>query len=151
MWLLYAALLLAVTALSFGFTRMSGALAFGELNNTAIKKGGLFTHAIIPLAFTFEFVYQLNPLITRLGEFFPTLGRQFGFDLEFLNFATGPGTAKPWQVIFILLGIAVSMGFLKILIRNHQAETGNGAHYRRLRYLPIVLLGSLYIWFFIIV
>ena len=150
-WLLYAALLLAVTALSFGFTRMSGALAFGELNNTAIKKGGLFTHAIIPLAFTFEFVYQLNPLITRLGEFFPTLGRQFGFDLEFLNFATGPGTAKPWQVIFILLGIAVSMGFLKILIRNHQAETGNGAHYRRLRYLPIVLLGSLYIWFFIIV
>jgi DNA-binding NtrC family response regulator/polyferredoxin len=150
-WLLYAALLLAVTALSFGFTRMSGALAFGELNNTAIKKGGLFTHAIIPLAFTFEFVYQLNPLITRLGEFFPTLGRQFGFDLEFLNFATGPGTAKPWQVFFILLGIAVSMGFLKILIRNHQAETGNGANYKRLRYLPIVLLGALYIWFFIIV
>jgi DNA-binding NtrC family response regulator/polyferredoxin len=150
-WLLYAALLLAVTALSFGFTRMSGALAFGELNNNAIKKGGLFTHAIIPLAFTFEFVYQLNPLITRLGEFFPTLGRQFGFDLEFLNFTTGPGTAKPWQVIFILLGIAVSMGFLKILIRNHQAETGNGVNYKRLRYLPIVLLGALYIWFFIIV
>jgi DNA-binding NtrC family response regulator/ferredoxin len=150
-WLLYAALLLAATAISFGFTRISGALAFGELNNSSIKKGDLFIHAIIPLAFTFEFVYQLYPFLTRLGGFFPTLGRQFGFDLEFLNFTISSGTAKVWQVLFILLGITVSMGFLKILIRNHQSEQGNGRHYKQLRYLPILFLGALYIWLFIII
>jgi hypothetical protein len=144
-------LLLAATAISFCFNRISGEIAFGELNNSAIKKGNLFTHAIIPLAFTFEFVYQLNPLLTRLGDFFPTLGRQFGFDLEFLNFTVSTGTTKIWQVLFILLGIVVSMGFLKILKRNHQADAANGANYKLLRYMPILLLGALYIWLFIIV
>lgn len=138
------------TAISFCFTRISGAVAFGELNNSAIKKGDLFTHAIIPLAFTFEFVYQLNPLLTRLGDFFPTLGRQFGFDLEFLNFTVSQGTTKIWQVLFILLGIVVSMGFLKILKRNHQTEACNGARYKLFRYMPVLFLGALYIGLFII-
>ena len=149
-WLLYAALLLAATAISFSFTRISGDMAFGNLRDTTIKKGELFGHAIIPLAFSFEFVYQLNPLLTRLGTFFPTLGRQIGFDLEFLNFATNPGSVKPWQVLFILLGIAVSMGFLKIIIKNHQHERRGKLDYRRLRYLPIVILGCIYIGMFVV-
>jgi len=149
-WLLYAVLLLAATAISFGFARISGALSFGELRDTSIKKGELFGHAIIPLAFTFEFVYQLNPLLTRLGTFFPTLGRQIGLDLEFLNFTSGSGAVKAWQVLFILLGMSVSMVFLKILIRNHQDKEGEQLRYRRLRYLPIVLLGCIYIGMFVV-
>jgi DNA-binding NtrC family response regulator/NAD-dependent dihydropyrimidine dehydrogenase PreA subunit len=148
-WGFYALLLIAATTLSFLYMRVSGFMSFGELKNQGVKKGELFTHAIIPLAFAFEFAYQLNPLLTRLGEFLPTLGRQFGFNLSFLDFASGPGAAKPWQVIFILLGIAVSMGFLRVLINNHQMEPDNGVPYKRLRYLPIQFLGSLYIWMFV--
>jgi len=150
-WGLYALLLLTAISVSFVYTQVSGAVAFGKLKNNPVKKGELYTHAIIPLAFAFEFVYQLNPLLTRLGDFFPTLGREFGFDLEFLNFSSGPGAAKPWQVLFILLGIAVSIGFLKILKKNHQVETVDGDQYKRLRYLPILFLGILYIWMFMIV
>jgi len=149
-WGLYAILLLAVTAISFLYISASGAVSFGELKNNGVQKGELFTHAVIPLAFTFEFAYQLNPLLTRLGDFFPTMGRQFGFDLEFLNFASGPGAAKPWQVLFILLGITVSMSFLKIIIKNHQVEKVDGGKYKRLRYLPILLLGCIYIGMFVV-
>jgi transcriptional regulator with AAA-type ATPase domain/NAD-dependent dihydropyrimidine dehydrogenase PreA subunit len=150
-WGLYGLLLIASIAASYGYLQVSGAVAFKNLRNNLIKKGDLYTHAIIPLAFAFEFVYQLNPLLTRLGDFFPTLGREFGFDLEFFNFSSGPGAAKPWQVLFILLGICFSMGFLRILKKNHQVEAVNDDQYKRLRYLPIFLLGMLYIWMFIMV
>jgi hypothetical protein len=81
----------------------------------------------------------------------PIFGRQFGFDLESLDFASGPGAAKPWQVLLILLGVFVSMGFLKILIKNHQEITENGSGYKPLRYLPIFFLGAVYMWMFLVV
>jgi len=150
-WLLYAILLIAATALSIAFVRSAGVMAFKELNDSTVKRWELFAHAIIPLAFTYEFVYQLDPLLTRLGNFLPIFGRQFGFNLEFLDFAGRTGAAKPWQVLFLLLGIAVSMGFLKILIRNHQAETEEGRKYKRLRYMPIIILGIFYMWQFVLI
>jgi ferredoxin len=149
-WTLHATLLIAAIIVSFGYLRISGIVSFGKLKNNAIIKGDLFIHAIIPLALFYEFVYQLNPLLTRLGHFLPTLGRQFGFYLESWDFAYQPGSTKPWQVLFILIGIAVSSGFLKVLIRNHQDEEGGRTRYRPLRYLPIVLLGSVYIGMFVV-
>jgi len=149
-WLFYAVLLLAATAVSFGYIRISGPLAFGELRDPGVKRGELLGHAIIPLAFTFEFVYQLHPLLTRLGSFFPTLGRQFGFNLDFLNFTMSSGAVKIWQVLFLLLGIAVSMGFLKVLIKNHQDLKDGNIFYKRSRYLPILILGCIYISMFVL-
>jgi len=149
MWAIYALLLLAATAVSFVYTQISGAFAFGNLKNSSITKGSLFIHAIIPLAFAFEIAYQLNPLLTRFGHFFPTLGRQFGFNWEFLDFAYQAGSIKPWQVLFILLGMAVSIAFLKVLNKNHQDERER-AYRKRFRNLPILFLGSTYIWIFFI-
>jgi len=149
-WALYTILLIAATVISFAYLRISGVLAFGRLKNSAINKGDLFIHAIIPLAFAYEFAYQLNPLLTRLGHFLPTLGRQFGFDLEFWDFAYQPGSIKPWQVLFLLVGIAVSIGFLKVIIKNHQNEEEGQLKHRRLRYLPIILLGCTYIGMFVV-
>ena len=77
----------------------------------------------------------------------PVFGRQFGFDLEFLEFAAANGSAKPWQIIFVLSGMIVSMIFLKILIRNHQGE--EILHLKPMRYLPILFLGGMYIWMFV--
>ena len=146
-WLLYAILLLAATIISITYIRFSGALAFGKLKNSTIMKGDLFTHAILPLAFAYEFVYQLNPLLTRLGHFLPTFGRQFGLDLDSWDFAYQPGSIKPWQVLFILLGTAVSILFLNTLIKNHQDKSGKPVN-NRFRYLPAILLGCIYIWMF---
>jgi len=142
--------LLAATVISFAYTRISGVLAFSKLKNSDIIKGNLFIHAIIPLAFVYEIVYQLNPFLTRLGHFLPTLGRQFGFDLEYWDFAYQPGSIKPWQVLFLLFGILISMGFLRAIIKNHQSEEGGRLLYKRLRYLPIILLGCIYISMFIV-
>ncbi len=149
MWSIYAILLIAATVLSFAFIRISGALVFGRLKNSSIIKGDLFIHAIIPLAFVYEIVYQLNPLLTRLGNFLPTLGRQFGFNWESWNFAYQANSIKPLQVLLLLLGIAFSMGFLKKIIKNHQDKKGSHIQYRRLKYLPIILLGCIYIGMFI--
>jgi len=149
-WALYATLMLAATIISFAYVKISGVLAFDKLKNSAITKGNLFIHAIIPLAFAYEFVYQLNPLLTRLGHFVPTLGRQFGFNLEAWDFAYQSGSIKPWQVLFILLGMAVSWAFLKVLIKKHQVEK-DGTLNKRFRNLPIMFLGGIYIWLFVVI
>jgi DNA-binding NtrC family response regulator len=149
-WALYATLMLAATLISFAYVKISGVLAFDKLKNSAITKGNLFIHAIIPLAFSYEFVYQLDPLLTRLGHFIPTLGRQFGFNLEAWDFAYQSGSIKPWQVLFILLGMAASLAFLKVLIKNHQAEK-DGTPSKRFRNLPIMFLGGIYIWLFVVI
>ena len=147
MWANYAVLLLAATAASFAYTRISGAIAFGSLKNSSISKGSLFIHAIIPLAFAFEIAYQLKPLLTRFGHFIPTLGRQLGLNWEFLDFAYQASSIKPWQIFLTLLVIAVSGIFLKALGKNHQDESER-VSIKRFRSLPILLLGAIYIWMF---
>ena len=148
MWLIYAILLLASTAVSYIYTQISGTVAFTKLKNSDISKGSLFMHAIIPLAFTFEIGYQLNPLLTRFGHFFPTLGRQFGFNFKFMDFAYQVDSITPWQVLLILLGIGISVIFLNILRKNHQQD-GDGAYHKRLRNLPILIWGIIYTWMFV--
>jgi transcriptional regulator with PAS, ATPase and Fis domain/polyferredoxin len=150
-WAAFAVLLIVATGISFLFVKLAGDVSFGPLKNNALSKGDLFIHSIIPLSFCFEIGYQLKPLFERLGHFLPVFGRQFGFDLEYLDFASGAGGAKPWQVLLILLGIAVSMGFLKILIKNHQELQENAKGYKSMRYMPIIALGAAYIWMFLVV
>jgi polyferredoxin len=144
MWSVYAVLLLICTAVSFIYTRISGAVSFGHMNASSSTKAGLFTHAIIPLAFAFEIVYQLKPLLTRFGHFFPTLGRQFGFNWNFGDFAYQAGSIKPWQVLFVLFGMLASVLLLRALTRNTE-----GPHGKRFSTLPIIFLGSIYIGLFV--
>ena len=148
MWSIYAILLVAATVLSFTYIRISGAMIFGRLKNSSIIKGDLFIHAILPLVFVYEIVYQLNPLLTRLGNFLPTLGRQFGFNLESWDFAYQADSIKPLQVLFLLLGIALSMSFLKKIIKNHQEEKTGSLILTSMKWLSILFLGAIYIWIF---
>jgi hypothetical protein len=144
MWSIYAALLLAATALSFIYTRISGTVAFNALKNSSITRESLFINAIIPLVFTFEIVYQLNPLLTRFGHFLPTLGRQFGFHWEFWDFAYQAGSIKPWQVLIVLFGMFTSILYLKVLSKYHPTEKEEPSR-KLLRNLPTIFLGSIYI------
>ncbi len=148
--MIYTVLLVLFIVVSFAFTQISGIMAFGKLKNSSIVRGDLFIHAIIPLSFVFEMGYQLNPLLSSFGQFFPTLGRQFGLHWEFLYFADRVGSITLWQVLLVLTGMAASTAFLKVIIRNHQEEEGGFLRYRRLRYLPIILLGGIYIGMFLV-
>ena len=148
MWSVYAVLLLVTIAFSYVFTKISGAITFGKLTNSSITKGSLFIHAITPLALAFEIAYQLNPLLTRLGHFLPTLGRQLGFNWELWDFAYQAESIKPWQIFSILLGMAASAAFLKVLIRNHQDDR-QGFSPKRFRNMPIFFWGSICIWIFV--
>ena len=148
-WFLYALILILCIGISFGFMQAAGNISFGPLKNGGVKKAELFSHVIIPLAFAFEFVYQLKPLLTRLGSFLPVLGRQIGINLDFLNVAASPGIVKFWQAAGLLAGMALSALFLQILARKHQKTTGNNVIANLLKYLPILFLGSVYIWIFL--
>ncbi len=149
-WLLYAFLLVVCIGVAYGFMQVAGAVSFGKLKNETLNKGTLFTHAIIPLAFAFEFVYQLKPLLTRLGSFFPVLGRQIGINLDFLNISASPGIVKFWQVVFLIGGTALSYLFLQILIRKHQEENTHKFIVNGLKWLPIFSLAAVYIWMFMV-
>jgi len=145
MWAVHAVLLLATITASYVFTQISGVIAFGSLKNTSVTKGSLFMHAIIPLALVFEIAYQLNPLLTRLGHFLPTMGRQLGFNWELWDFAYQAESIKPWQIVFILFGMAASAAFLKALIKNHHDDRQEFSP-KRFRNLPILFWGSICIW-----
>lgn len=149
-WAAFAVLLMMATAFSFVFVREAGRIAFGPLKDKTIQKGDLFVNGLIPLAFGFEIAYQFKPFFERLGHFFPVFGHQFGFDFEYLDFAARSGGAKPLQVLMVLFGMAVSMIFLKIIIRNHQDMESGTRRPRDLRYVPILLLAGAYIWMFVV-
>jgi len=148
-WVAYAFLLLVATVASFIFVHGAGTMTFGPLINNSINKGELFINGLIPLAFGFEIAYQFKPLLERLGHFMPVFGRQFGFDLEFLDFAARNGAAKPWQVLIVIFGMVTSMIFLKILIRNHQGKEEDILKPRPMRYVPILFLTGVFIWMFV--
>jgi len=149
-WIIYISLLFLLTVLSYAYTQISGTLAFGKLRNSSIIKGDLFIHAIIPLSFAFEIGYQLRPLLSGLGKLLPTLGRQLEFNWEFLDFGNKMGSITFWQIIIILIGMFASVYFLRTIIRNHQEKENGILQYRRFRYLPILILVSIYMGTFVI-
>jgi len=149
-WVAFALLLVMATVFAFLFVRLSGIMTFGTLKNSTLHKGDLFINGLIPLAFGFEISYQFKPLLERLGHFMPVFGRQFGFDLDFLDFAASSGSAKPLQVFFVLLGMIISIIFLRILIKNHQKKEDDILRLKPMRFVPIIFLTGIYIWMFVI-
>ena len=139
-------LLLATVAVSFLFVGICGKLAFRHLKDTGIRKSHLFSYAIVPLAFVFECGYQLRPLFSRMGQFFPILGQQFGVPLEFLDFSTPAAAAKPWQILVVLLGVAVSLLVQREIAKVH--ERAGQKHLGYLKSIPVLLLASVYIGLF---
>jgi hypothetical protein len=149
-WAAYGIILVAATALSYYFIKIGGQLAFAELRDDSIDKGALFTNALIPLAFAFELGYQIRPLLERLGHFFPILGRQFGIDLQFLDFAIAAGSSKPWQILSVFFGLLTSLIFLNILIKNHEIPHEEKTKPLYVRRFPVYFLAGFYIAMFIL-
>ncbi len=72
----FSVALIIITKLSASFFRIIEDPILGKFNLTIA--------ILIPFAFTGELIYRLKYFLNNIGEFFPTLGRQFGIDI-FLN------------------------------------------------------------------
>ena len=141
-----AVLLLTTVAASFLFVWICGKLAFWHLKDRGIRKSQLFSYAIVPLAFAFECGYQLRPLFSRMGQFFPTLGRQLGVPLDFLDFSTPVAAAKPWQMLIILAGVVASLLVQREIAKMH--ELVGRKHLSYSKSIPVLLLVFVYIGLF---
>jgi len=146
-WLVLAGLMAVSVFSAFLYIQISGNLAFDSLTDKTIKKRELFNYAIIPLSFGFELGYQFGPLLSRIGHFFPVLGRQLGVNLEFLDFSRSLGSALPWQLFFIILGSGASLFILVKFICNRQTATNVKLNWQN--GLPLALLTFLYLFLFI--
>ncbi|MCX8030080.1 MAG: 4Fe-4S binding protein [Thermodesulfovibrionales bacterium] len=63
-----------------------GSKLFGLTEDEVFGRFSPMIPVLVPLAFTGELVYRLEYFLSHLGDFLPTLGRQFGFSFDHLTF-----------------------------------------------------------------
>jgi hypothetical protein len=63
-----------------------GAYLFGITEDPSFGKFSPMVPVLVPLAFTGELAYRLDYFLANIGNVLPTFGRQFGFNLEQLQF-----------------------------------------------------------------
>lgn len=142
-----AVLMAVLTMLSYLYVWGVGILAYTQLKDSTCSKTALVAYALIPIAFTFELSYQLKPLLEQAGMLISIIGRQIGYDWTFLGARVGSGEIKTLQLLVILLGTAASMLLMsKLAVTN---ETEHRKHTIWLRRFSVVVIGGLYLLFFI--
>ena len=142
-----AALMAALTMLSYLYVWGVGILAYSQLKDATCSKTALIAYALVPLAFTFELSYQLKPLLEQAGMLISVTSRQIGYDWTFLGARGGSGEIKALQILVILLGTAASM-----LLMSKLAMTNETAHRKYqiwLRRFSVLVPGGLYLLFFL--
>ncbi len=104
-------------ALGFGLfvlVQKAGAALFGISEDPSFGKFSLMIPVIVPFAFTGELAYRLEYFLSNIGNLVPVFGRQFGINLESLNFLI-PSHVIHWICILVLaLGAASSAYVLHV-------------------------------------
>ena len=140
--------LVGMILFSYLFIRLTAPSVFSTLADPEIKKADLFIYPLLPLCFTFELSYQLEPLLRRAGLIIPVLGRQLGFNWDTLGIHAASGSVTVFQVLTILAGLIASRVVLNKVRQNYEAHHTNPTTLRRS--WPLVLLATVYIYFFIV-
>ncbi|MDH4319120.1 MAG: 4Fe-4S binding protein, partial [Desulfobulbaceae bacterium] len=144
-WPLFAMLLIMASVGAFTLVRLGGLVTFPDLKDSTIKKHHLFSHGLIPLLFVYELAFQLGPLLERLGHIPAVLGNQLGIDLKILVFGLSRAGVLPLQELSLMAGTMTSVVFTALLARKHSRAPQRQS---LLRYMPLILLGMLYMWIF---
>jgi NAD-dependent dihydropyrimidine dehydrogenase PreA subunit len=145
-WILYSILIVMTTTLAFVFVRTAGRTVFEAVKTTPSEKTTLMAYAFVPLVVIFELGFHFERFISRGGQLFPTLGRQLGFDWNFLGVSVGPWLVKVIQIGFVLVGVFASSALLKKLLNTRQSNSIKRLFFSQ--QWPIWLLAAVYIWFF---
>jgi hypothetical protein len=100
----FSLLLLAGFLLSVGLVR-AGSRLFGITEDPVFGKFSPMVPIFVPMAFTGELVYRMDYFAAGIGNFLPTLGRQFGLaPLEKLSFAIPAFQVQILSAFFLLNG-----------------------------------------------
>ena len=145
-WIFYSVLMVIATSLAFLFIKTSGNVTLGSKNTSSRVASNLFAYAIVPMVVIFELSYQIERLISKGGQFFPTLGRQIGVDLNFLMVSMDPLWINFYQTVFILVGVFASKALLTNLFRSHLDSSLTHLSFRH--QWPILLLAAVYVYLF---
>lgn len=132
--------------LAFVFIRTAGRMVFDAVNTTPQEKSGLMGYAFLPLLVAFELSFHFERLISRGGQLLPTVGRQLGFNWDFLGVNIGPWPVKACQVLFILMGVLAAGAVLKRLLGSRLQTAMQ--HLAWQQHGPIWLLAAGYIGLF---
>lgn len=101
---LFSILLIIGFLLSLAIIRY-GARLFGITEDPLFGKFSPMVPILIPMAFTGELVYRMSYFARGIGEFIPTIGRQFGTDLlEKLTFSIPDFPVQMLSAFFMLNG-----------------------------------------------
>lgn len=103
-WLTFSILLLLCFVFFVILTRF-GSRLFGLREDEVFGRFSPMVPVLVPLAFTGELVYRLEYFLTNLGDFLPTLGRQFGFDLSHLYFSVPPTVVNFTCLLLLIVGV----------------------------------------------
>jgi NAD-dependent dihydropyrimidine dehydrogenase PreA subunit len=139
--------LVGMICISYLFIRLASPFVFYKLADPEVKKTDLFVYSLIPLCFTFELSYHVEPLLKRAGLLLPVLGRQLGFNWNAFGAHAASSSVTVLQVLFVLVGlIAAKVVFNKI---RQSYEAQNRVHMNLRRSWPLVLLAAVYSYFFV--
>jgi hypothetical protein len=145
-WIFYSVLIVISTSLAFLFIKTAVNVAFGSQNTSFRIASNLVAYAFVPLVVIFELSYHFERLINRGGQFFPTLGRQLGFNWDFLMMNMNPLWIKFYQTLFILIGFFASKAVLTNIFRSHLDSSLTRLSLRH--QWPILFLAAMYIYLF---
>jgi hypothetical protein len=145
-WIFYSILMIILSLLAFLFIKISGIVAWRSENTLTRIASNFVAYAFVPMVVFFEVSFQFERLINRGGQFFPTLGRQIGVDLDFLTVSMGPWWIKIYQTAFILIGVFASKAVLKNIFRSHLDSSLKRLSFRH--QWPILLVAAVYIYLF---
>ena len=146
-WIFYSVLMVTSTSVAFLFIKTAGNVALRSKNTSSRIASNLVAYALVPMVVIFELSFHFSRLISRGSQFFPTLGRQIGVNLDFLMVSMGPWWIKFYQTVFILIGVFASNAVLTNLSRSHLDSSLTRLSFRH--QWPILLLAAVYICFFL--
>jgi len=138
--------LVAMILIAHLFIRVAGSSAFSQLTDPELNKADLLIYSLVPLCFSFELSYHVEPLLRRAGLIIPVLGRQLGFNWDVLGVNAAQGSITLLQFLLVIVGLIASTVTLN-KIRQRQ-EVHHTARMGFRRGWPLVALAAVYLYFF---
>jgi ferredoxin len=139
--------LVAMILISYLFISLTAPSVFSKLKDPEIKKADLFIYSLLPLCFTFELSYHVEPLLKRAGLLLPVLGRQLGFNWDAFGVHATSSFVILVQVLLVLVGLLTSKVVLNKIRQRYEKQ--HTARMTLNRNWPLLLLSIVYIYFFI--
>ena len=98
-----------------------GAYLFRITEDPSFGKFSPMVPVFVPLAFTGELAYRLDYFLAHIGDVLPTFGRQFGFNLDHLQFSTST-TMIYWICLTLICIGATSSSYVLHLFNTRDFE-----------------------------